>query len=307
MMVILSFLGMSLAWSFSWIAMKLQVDSYLPPELSVFYRFALASILMFGLCFFAKQRMTLRRDEIKFFLFIGLTNFCLNFLIGYFSVHYIPSGVIATIFSLSIVTSEIISSFVDRRKIEKKVMIGSIIGVIGLACFILPTIHFGDKSDAIKTLTGVGMSLIMMTIYSSGSVAVGKNRQINSTPLYTSVAYGSAFGSAYLLLFNLARGNEFLFDFSAKYVWSLLYQVVVASAIAFICLFYLIQKIGSTRANYTALVYPVIALITSSYLEGFSLNIFSALGFVMILSAIALEFLPTKKLVSKDIEIGKSA
>ena len=289
-MILLSFLGMSLAWSFSWFAMKLQVDSLVPPELSVFYRFAFTSVLMFALCFFTKQRMLLRFGEIKFFLFIGLTSFCLNFIIGYFAVRYIPSGVIATVFSLSIITSEVIASFVDRREIEKKVIVGSVIGVIGLAFFILPTIHFGE--NAIKTLIGLVMSLIMMIIYSAGSVAVGKNRQLNSTPLYTSIAYGAAFGSVYLLLFNLARGNEFVFDYSAKYLGSFFYLVIVASVMAFICLFYMIQKVGSTRANYTALVYPVIALITSSYLEGFSFNAFSVAGLTLILTAIAIEFIP---------------
>jgi drug/metabolite transporter (DMT)-like permease len=294
-MIIFSFFAMCLAWSFSWFAMKLQVESLVPPELSVFYRFFVTSLLMFALCFFAKQRVWLRRAEIKFFLFIGLTNFFLNFVIGYFAVHYVASGVIATIFSLSIISSEIISSFVERRKIEKKVIASSALGVIGLMIFIFPTIHFDEKSDALKTLTGLAMSLVMMLVFSAGSVAVGKNRQINATPLYTSIAFGSAFGSAYLLLFNLLRGNEFVFDFSAKYLWSFAYLVVVASVVAFICLFYLIQKVGSTKANYTALVYPAIALITSSLLENFEFNILSVLGFAMILAAIAIEFAPNEK------------
>jgi hypothetical protein len=57
----------------------------------------------------------------------------------------------------------------------------------------------------------------------------------------------------------------------------------------------MIQKVGSIRANYMALVYPVIALITSSYLEGFSFNAFSATGLTLILTAIAIEFIPTRK------------
>lgn len=294
-MILLAFISMSLAWSFSWFAMKLQVDSLVPPELSVFYRFAATSLLMFALCFFAKQRTWLLGREIKFFIFIGLTNFFLNFVIGYFAVHYIPSGVIATIFSLSIITSEIISSFVDRRKIEKKVIVSSVLGVIGLMIFILPTIHFGEKADALKTLTGLAMSLVMMLVFSAGSVAVGKNRQVNGTPLYTSIAFGSAFGSGYLLLFNLLRGNEFVFDSSAKYLCSFAYLVFAASVVAFICLFYLIQKVGSTKANYTALVYPVIALITSAFLENFEFKILSVVGLVMILLAIAIEFAPSGK------------
>lgn len=293
-MVFLAFIGMSLAWSFSWFAMKLQVDSFLPPELSVFYRFFFAAILMFGLCFITKQRAVLTRKEVPYLISIGASNFFFNFLIGYFAVKFIPSGVMAVIFSLSIITSEVISSFIDNRKIQQKVVISSIVGVIGLAFFILPVINFSGGENSSKTLFGFALSLLMMVIFSFGNVLVGKNRKINSTPLYTTIAYGSGFGAIFLFLVNVLRGNEFTFDSSTQYVLSLSYLVIVATALAFICLFYLIQKIGSARANYTALVYPAIALITSSFFENFHFTFFSTLGFLMIISALAIEFIPTR-------------
>lgn len=289
-MILLAFIGMSLAWSFSWFAMRLQVDSFLPIELSVFYRFFLTSILMFALCLMTRQRMLLTKKEIPYFIFIALTNFFANFLIGYFAVHFIASGVIATIFSLSIITSEILSSILDRRKMDRKVVLSSIIGCVGLAFFIFPTINFAQYDDMMKVLTGFVLSIIMMIIYSTGTVLVARNRKVNATPLYTSIAYGSGIGSLFLFGVNFARGNEFAFDYSAQYILSLSYLVIIASVIAFICLFYLIQKIGSAKANYTALVYPAIALITSAYFENFHFTILSVVGFVMILSALAIEF-----------------
>lgn len=292
-MILLAFIGMSLAWSFSWFAMKLQVDSFLPLELSVFYRFALTSLSMFALCFVSKQRLALTKKEVPFFFFIGLSNFFLNFLIGYYAVKFIPSGVIAVTFSLSIISSEIISSFIDKRKMEKKVLISSAIGFVGLAFFIFPSLKFSENSDMMRTLIGFALSLVMMVIYSGGNVLVGKNRKINSTPLYTSIAYGSGFGAVFLLAINLIEGNQFAFDFSAKYLFSLGYLVIFASVIAFICLFYLIQKIGSAKANYTALIYPALALVVSSFFENFQFNALNVIGFFMIISALAIEFMPT--------------
>jgi drug/metabolite transporter (DMT)-like permease len=131
-MTLLAFIGMSLAWSFSWFAMKLQVDSNVPLELSVFYRFISTSILMFALCLVSKQRLWLKKSELKFFLYIGLTNFCLNFLLGYYAVQFVASGVLATIFSLSIISSEIILAKVEKRKIAKKILLSSLVGFIGL-------------------------------------------------------------------------------------------------------------------------------------------------------------------------------
>lgn len=294
-MIVLSFIGITLAWSFSWFAMTLQVASIVPLELSVFYRFASTAVLMFVLCVITKQRTTLGSKEWRFIIVIGLCNFCLNFLIGYFTVRYIPSGVIATIFSLSIITSEIIAALIDKRKIEKKVIISSVIGFLGLAFFILPSIHFGANSNILKIATGLFLALLMMTIYSFGNVLVAKNRKINATPLYTLIAYSATVGSIFLLLFNLILGNKFIFDFSLSYVLSFSYLVLIASVLAFICLFYMIQNVGSTKANYTALIYPAIALTTSAYFEGFEMSFFSAIGFMMIVSALIIEFLPSVK------------
>jgi drug/metabolite transporter (DMT)-like permease len=294
-MILVAFVSMSLAWSFSWFAMKLQASSFLPVELSVFYRFAITAVLMFILCAVSRQRMMLRHSEWKFLAAIGLCNFCLNFLLGYWAVKYIPSGVIAVIFSLSIIISEIISSFVDKRKIERKVVVSSSVGFVGLTTFVLPLISLNKDAHLLQTVFGLCISLAMVTVFSCGNVLVAKNKIKNYTPLYTSIAYGSAFGSLYTLSFNLIRGNKFAFDFSTGYVLSLAYLIVIASIIAFIALFYLIHGIGSARANYTALVYPAIALITSSFLENYHFSSLSVFGFLLIISALLIDFIPKKR------------
>lgn len=289
-MVLLAFIGMSLAWSFSWFAMKLQVDSSVPLELSLFYRFFLTSFLMFALCLIAKQRLWLTKKEIPYLFFIGFTNFFANFLIGYHAVAYIPSGAIATVFSLSIIISEIISSMLEKRKMDQKVIISSIIGCVGLSLFIIPMVEFSEDGDVTKILTGFALALVMVIIYSVGNVMIARNKKANATPLYTSIAHGTLVGSVLLLVINLMMKHEFVFENSAAYIGSLAYLVIIASVIAFICLFYLIQKIGSAKANYTALVYPAIALITSAYFENFHFNVLGIIGFGMIIVAIGIEF-----------------
>ncbi len=292
-MVLLAFVTMSLAWSFSWFAGKLQVNSFVPIELSAFYRFTLTTILMFVLCLITKQRLSLKKSEWRFFLIIGSCNFCLNFVIGYYAMSMIASGVVATIFSLSILLSELISSALDGRKVSTKIILSGIIGMLGLAFFILPSIQF-DHFDS-KMMMGIFLSLVMATIYSVGNVAVVRNKRVNDTPLYVTIAYGSLFGALAALLINIARGNEFVFDYSISYIGSLLYLVVIASVLAFICLFYMIQKIGSARANYTSLIYPTIALIISSFFESFHFSFFNIIGLMLITTALAIEFIPKHK------------
>ena len=291
-MTLLAFIGLCLAWSFSWFAMKLQVESFVALEISVFYRFFFTAILMFCLCKFFKQRISISRRETKFLSIIALCNFCLNFLIGYYAVRFIPSGVIAVVFSLSIIISEILSCLINGKKVEKKIILSGALGFIGLTFFIAPTLHFSDQIN--KTIIGFLLSLLMVSVYSIGNFVFAKHKEKNHTPLFTSLAYGSGIGAIYILIYNLALGNQFAFDFSAKYVSSLAYLVVVASVGAFICLFYLIQTIGSAKANYTALVYPTIALLISGVYENFHFNFFSIIGLMLIILALVIDFLPKK-------------
>jgi drug/metabolite transporter (DMT)-like permease len=293
-MIPFAFIGMCLAWSLSWFAGKIQSDSFLPIELSAFYRFILTAFFMFLLCIFTKQRLKLKKSEIILLSLVGLFNFSTNFVIGYYAFRLIPSGVVALIFSLSIITSEIITSFFEKRKLEKKVILSGFIGFVGLAIFIIPMIKFNQENYS-KIITGFAMSLAMVIVYSIGNFLVGKNKKQNHTPLYTSIAFASFFGSIFLLIFNLAKGNEFTFDYSPIYIFSLTYLVIVASVIAFICLFYLIQNIGSAKANYTALIYPALALIVSSFYEDFKISSAGIIGFLLIILALIIDFKTFKK------------
>lgn len=289
-MTIIAFIGMCLAWGFSWIAMKFQVDSFLPPEISLFYRFFPVALIMTLLCLVTKKRLKPFKTEWRYFSAIAFCNFFLNFIIGYHATKFIPSGMIAVIFSLTIITSEIIKAIFDKKKIEKKIIIGGLIGSLGLIFFLYPHLKL-NVTNIDRIIIGIVLGLIMMIIFSLGNYLVEKNKNHNHTPLFTAITFSASLSSLYFLVLNLVIGHQFTMDYSAKYILSLLYQIFFSSIMAFICLYYLIQKIGSVRANFTALIYPTIALITSSFFENFNFTIFGTFGLILIIIAIAIEFL----------------
>ncbi len=287
-MIILAFIGMCFAWGFSWFAMKLQISTQLvAPEISLFYRFFAVSILMFAVSWFSKARLKLKKTELIYLLFIALCNFSVNFFIGYHATKIIPSGIIAVIFSLSVISSELIKSWLSGHKISKRIMLSGFIGTIGLAFFILPNVlHKNSSFSAI----GFVYAFLMMLIFSFGNYLVACNNKKNHTPLFTTISFASAFGAGYFLLYSLIMGYQFNFDYSYSYVGSLIYQIFFASILAFICLYYLISQIGAAKANYTALVYPGIALLVSSFFENYQFQTISTIGFFLIIIALSLDF-----------------
>lgn len=287
-MIILAFIGMCFAWGFSWFAMKLQISTQLvSPEISLFYRFLAVSMIMFLVCFFTKTRLKLKKSELIYLLFIALCNFSLNFFIGYHTTKIIPSGIIAVIFSLSVITSELIKAWLDGHKISKKILLSGFIGTTGLAFFILPKVL---QNNSGLPAIGFVYAFLMMLVFSFGNYLVACNNKKHHTPLFTTISFASGFGAIYFLIYSLVLGYQFNFDYSYAYVGSLIYQIFFASILAFICLYYLIQQIGTAKANYTALVYPSIALVVSSFFENYQFQFISTIGLLLIITALSLDF-----------------
>ena len=313
--IIIAFITMCFAWGFSWIAVRMQTKSMVPVEISLFYRFLATSILIFFLAKITKHRLKCSKQEIQYLAIIGATNFSLNFLLIYYAVKYIASGIAAVIFSLSIIISEVIGGIINKKDISRKIIISSIVGTIGLATFVAPLVNFGNQ-QYINNIKGILISFMAVVIYSFGNVIVAKNKKMHNTPLYSLIAYSSSFGAILILVINfikiitnsifsnvhqnlslgiidnivMANSKINFIDYSASYISSLSYLIFIATIIAFICLFYLVQNIGSARANYTSLIYPVIALITSAFFENFYFTITGFIGLLLIIIAIIIEF-----------------
>ena len=94
------------------------------------------------------------------------------------------------------------------------------------------------------------------------------------------------YGTLVLILIALCLGKEFTFSFYLPYVNSLVFLSVFGSIIAFGCYLTLIGSIGPDKASYAIMVVPVVALIISSFVEGYVWNFFPSPVFSLFWGAI---------------------
>ena len=97
-------------------------------------------------------------------------------------------------------------------------------------------------------------------------------------------AWGMAYGTLASLALALAKGEPFLFDTSVNYVASLLWLAIVSTVIAFASYLTLVGRIGPGRAGYATVIFPVFALLASTWLEGYQWTPLAVLGLVLVLS-----------------------
>ena len=133
-----------------------------------------------------------------------------------------------------------------------------------------------------RTVVGIGFVLIGTLIASLGNMCAVLNTR-RELPVIAVNAHAMAFASILALLISATMGREFAFSMTTGYVISLLYLAVFGSAVAFGCYLALIRQIGSARAAYSSLLFPVVALIISTVFEGYRWTPVAAIGIVLTL------------------------
>lgn len=268
-----------LIWGSTWLAIKFQLG-VVSPELSVAYRFLLASLMLFAYSKFRKLNLRFTRREHAFIALQGLLLFSLNYVMVYISELYITSGLVSVLFSTVIIFNVLFGAVLLRNPIQPRVLAGSLVGIAGLVVIFLPEVAGLDLQGT--RLLGFALGLGSAVLASLGNLASARNQR-NQLPVIQTNAYGMLYGSLATLAVAFARGATLQFDFSPGYIGSLLYLALFGSVIAFGSYLTLLGRIGADRAAYVTVLFPVIALLLSALFEGLHFNALQFAGVALVL------------------------
>ena len=121
--------------------------------------------------------------------------------------------------------------------------------------------------------------------------------QRRGMPVLETNAVGMVYGVALMVAYTLAGGDRFGFEVSAGYIGSLFFLAVFASVIGFWSYLTLVGRIGADRAGYATVMFPVVALILSTWFEDFTWTPLTMIGVALVLAgniAILVRFGPSK-------------
>ena len=252
-----------ICWSPTWYVIKFQLG-YVDPLVSVFYRFFIAAIIIFIYLIYKKKNLKFSLNHHIWFLLFGICLYSLNYVFFYLSNTYLISSFPAIVFSTIIIMNILGDSFYFKKKPSLKTLIGSTIGMIGIA------IIFNDEIFNFTLSNGrhVGLFLALLgTFFASTGNMVHQRNLNNNLASMPSIAYSMLYGSLVTLLITQIKGTELLFDYSFSYIVSLAYLSIIGSIFAFIFYLKLLEKVGAGRAGYVGALMPVLALLISTVFE----------------------------------------
>lgn len=269
-----------LAWGFSWIALHYQVG-VVAPEVSVVWRFGIAAPLMLAFAAWRGERLRFTLAEQAYLAGLGGAIFSVNFLLFYYAAQHVASGLLSIVFSLASIGNVALGSLIFGTRIERRVVIGGACGVAGVAMMFAPELG-GMRLDA-AGLVGLALSLTGTLCFCIGNM-LSLAAQRKRMPVFATIGWSMIYGTSFMAMFALARGDAFVVDSSATYLGGLLYLSVIGSVLAFGVYFTLLGRIGAARAGYTTVMYPVVALVVSTFAENYHWTLLAGLGLAAVLS-----------------------
>lgn len=264
----------SIIWGSTWLAITFQLGS-VDPEISIVYRFALASGILIAYSLIRRLPMRFSLREHGSMVLQGLTLFSINYILVYIAELHLASGYVAIIFSLIVVLNVLFGALFLKNPVRPRVLIGGAVGIFGLILVFLPSL------GGLNITSGQGLGLTLAlggTIVASLGNMVSARNQKNEIPVMQANAYGMGYGALITLFVALVRGSQVSFDTSPEYVLSLLYLAIFGTVIAFGSYLTLLGRIGPDRAGYIAVLFPIVALILSTMFEGLTWELITILG-----------------------------
>lgn len=253
------------SWGVSWIALKSQLG-VVAPEVSLVWRFVLAAAIMLAWVAWRGERMRFGRTDHLRFAAAGTLMFSINFLMFYYGGLTIPSGLLAVVFSLASIANLVFGAAILKQPLERRVAVGGVIGVAGVALLYWPQIAGAGLDFA--AVIGLGLCLLGVTFFSLGNIA-SASLQARGVPLLSANTWSMLYGLAALLAVCVLRGAEFTIEWTLPYLSGLLFLAIFASVIAFASYVTLLRRIGPARAGYATVLFPIVALTVSTLFEGY--------------------------------------
>lgn len=263
--IALPFLAISLIWGSTWYVITGQIDG-VPAMWSVVWRFALATVGMFGLVLATRGQCAMPRRVHWLALAVGLCQFSGNYNFVYHAEAHLTSGIVAVLIGLMIVPNAVLGRVLLGQPITARFLLGSVIAIGGIALLLLNEAREAPVGGNVGW--GIWLALGAMIAASISNViqAGETGRQV---PLFTLIAWAMLYGTVIDFALAWAFAGPPVVPGDAQYWLGTAYLALAGSVVTFPLYYRLIREIGAGRAAYHNVLVVIVAMLLSTLLEGY--------------------------------------
>lgn len=267
------FIVCALIWGSTWHAINFQID-YGNPSYAVAFRFLLASLLLALFIWWRRLPMRFRIPQHLTMCLAGLFLYTLDYSFLYVAQQHIMGAFLAVLSTSVIYFNVILRRVFLRKPIRREVVIGATLGFVGICSIFYPELRQLNSSESL--MLGLIWALCSFSSASIGNII--SEHLLDDVSVVAFNCYSMFYGSVVILLGLQLFGIPWQWPEEVEFYAALAYLSIFGSVIAFGCYMLLVQRLGSDKAAYVVLVYPVIALFIATVMEGYQWSLLAIFG-----------------------------
>jgi drug/metabolite transporter (DMT)-like permease len=241
-------------------------------------RFGAAAVVL--LAVMALMRLPLPRGRaLAGALLFGFLNFGVTFALAYYALVRIHAGLGQTILALVPLVALLLSVAQRQERFRVQAAVGTVLAVAGVA-----VISHAPLQGSVPVLSFLA---VLGAVLSFAEATVLVHRLPRVHPV-TMNAVGMTGAAVLLFAGSRAVGDEWILPERAATWWALLYVVLAGSVAVFVLYLLVVRAWGPSRASYVFVVFPVITILLSAWLDDEPLTVSLLLGAPLILLGVYL-------------------
>ena len=275
-------LSVAIAWGVTFLMVQDAINTT-PVYAFLFFRFAIASILMFFIAY--KFLNEINKKTIVYGIILGLFLFS-AFATQTFGLAYTKSSIVAFITGLNVIVVPFLAYFIFKDYISKNVLIATVVAVIGL--------YLLTMSGALTIGKGELLTLICAFLFALQIIFTGKfSKEVN---VFLLVLFQLITVAVLSLVFSLSL-DDVTFNLTYDYVFfkAVLITAVFATVYAFLIQTYMQQFTTATKTAIIFAMEPVSASVFAYISVGEVLTNIQLTGAILIVFATVVAELKFKR------------
>lgn len=275
--IALPFALVALIWGSTWYIITGQISD-VPASWSIAYRFALATPAMFLVAVVMGKNLEIGRAGHFLALFIGLTQFCLNFNFVYRAELHLTSGIVAVMFGLLMVPNVLFARVILKQPVTLRFLAGSAVALAGIAMLLWHEARLSPLGGNVGT--GVLLAIAGILAASVANV-VQANETGQKLAMPSLLAWSMLYGTIIDIALAWFTAGPPMFPQRWTYWAGAAWLGLAGSVVTFPLYYTIVRRIGAGRAAYNSIAVIIVAMLISTFVEGYQWSLLSAAGGVL--------------------------
>ena len=277
--IVLPFVLVGLIWGSTWYVITGQIGD-VPAAWSITWRFALACPAMFVVALAMGRSLKIGREGHMLAVAIGFFQFVANFGFVYRAELHLTSGIVALMFGMLMIPNAILGWALLGQKVTGRFLFG---GAVAMAGIVLLLVHEAQLSRLTGNIA-LGTTLTVGGILAASIANVIQAGKVGrSLPMPSLLAWAILYGVIIDAVIAWFTAGPPVFPARWDYWAGVAWLALAGSVVTFPLYYQIVREIGPGRAAYNGVLVIIVAMLISTFVEGYEWSPLAGGGAVLAL------------------------